>query len=251
MLNSTKANTAMVTSLKQKLKQHIIRHPKFQNFRKDEEGVAAIEFSIVALLLITLYIGLYEIALAYQAKGALTQSAVIASSFPTFELDLDETKLSDVMTAAAAVVQFPRSDPDKLTIRLYSLEEAPNGELLLVGQTSYNETSANAAGVGDLTQDDFNNINVNLDPGKGLVVAQVVYNYDFILSSRFIDGLVLQDIQYFNPRKNQGESLELNTSDGSYIRADFNCLRSGTGVGVYTCNASGITFPDPEVAGAD
>ena len=79
-------------------------------YSHNEKGTASIEFVLVAPLLIALYVGLYEVSIAYTVNGTVNRASEVAASFPTFEDSLNEVTLANIITASAAVMDYPNFD---------------------------------------------------------------------------------------------------------------------------------------------
>ncbi|MEP6343869.1 MAG: TadE family protein [Maricaulaceae bacterium] len=206
-----------------------------QSYRSQKDGTASIEFVLVAPIMIFLYIGLYELSAAYSVNGAINRSTEISASFPTFETEVDEQILANVMTASTAVIDYNSFNPDNLAIEIYSIEQvsATPTSRRIVGQASY--TGNNAAGIlPTLTASDFTNSLSSITPGKGFIVGQVGYLYEPSITNKFVKALTLSDSKIFNPRENEGAALIFTTLAGQE-RAKLNCSLSQDDA-TFTCN---------------
>ena len=195
-------------------------------FKSQRDGSASIEFVMIAPILIFLYIGLYEVSIAYSVNGSINRSTEIAASFPTFEEELNEEILSNVMTAATAVIDYSAFNPENLAIDIYSIEQQGStpDTRRLVGQASY--AGSNASGIrSDLEATDFENILSTIDAGNGFIVAQVAYLYEPSITNKFIQALTLTDRKILNPRENLGQALNVTAMNGSTSvdRVKLNC----------------------------
>jgi len=216
-------------------------HNLVKRYSKAKDGTATIEFVVIAPLLIFLYIGLYEISIAFTIDGTVNNSSQIASSFPTFEENLDEVKLANIMTASAAVLDYPNFDINNVAIDIYSIEQTgdTSNTRRLVGHAAYE--GSNATGIlPDLGINDFQSQNSTLTAGKGFIVAQVAYRYEPTISSRYVQAITLSDRKTFDPRKNQAASLNFTTTAGEE-RAILNCMPSSSGL--FSCSFTG-QLPD-------
>ncbi len=194
-----------------------------KQLRRSNEGSAAVEFVFVAPVLIFLYIGLYEVSIAFTVNGTINNSSEIAASFSTFEESLDEVNLANIMTASTAVLDYPNFDIENLSIDVYSVEQtgATANTRRIVGQASYEGSRANNIAP-DLALSDFQSQLSSLSAGNGFVVAQVAYLYEPSISSRFVQTVTLLDRKTLNPRENQGSALIVTTSTGQE-RAILDC----------------------------
>ena len=209
-------------------------------YSHNEKGTASIEFVLVAPLLIALYVGLYEVSIAYTVNGTVNRASEVAASFPTFEDSLDEVTLANIMTASAAVMDYPDFDIENLAIDIYSIEQvgATPDTRRLVGKASY-AGSAAGSHLPALTAANFAGTLTSLTAGNGFIVAQVAYGYEPTISTRFVDNITLQDRKILNPRENQGLALNVTTL-ADEERADLNCTQTDR---VFTCSFTG-SFPE-------
>lgn len=203
------------------------------HYSRDDTGTASIEFVLVAPLMIALYVGLYEISIAYTVNGTVNRASEIAASFPTFEEDLDEVILGNIMTASAAVMDYPNFNFDNLAIDIYSIEQEGDtpDTRRLVGKASYAGSEAGGH-LPTLSATDFSSTLTSLTAGNGFIVAQVAYGYEPSISTRFVDNIVLQDRKILNPREAQGRALNVTTATGEE-RADLVCTQTDR---VFTCS---------------
>jgi Flp pilus assembly protein TadG len=212
-----------------------------KRYRAEKDGSASIEFVFVAPILIFLYIGLYEVSIAFTVNGTVNNASEVAASFPTFEDELNEVNLAGIMTASTAVLDYPNFNIENLAIDIYSIEQTGDtaDTRRLVGQAAYEGN--NASGIlKDLTVTDFQSQLSSLTAGNGFIVAQVAYRYEPSISSRYIQNVTLLDRKTLNPRENQGAALNITTTSGQE-RAILNCTPSETGL--FSCSATG-QFPD-------
>ena len=163
------SNTKNLKAFRQTLKDRL------RQLRDDKSGVSAIEFAIIAMVLVWTYIGLYEVSLAYEANGAVNNASDVAASFPTFYDDLTPDDLSEIMTASVAVVNFSGVDKDRLTVRLFSIE-SNGGNLSIIGDAIYEGNLNNEPTQINSTY--LNNLNISLADGQGLIIAESSYAYN-------------------------------------------------------------------------
>ena len=222
------------------LNQHITRVKQaLTAYKKDHEGTATIEFVLIAPLLIFLYIGLYEISIAYTVNGAVNRSTEVVASFPTFEETLNETQVANIMTAAAAVLDYPSFDVDNLAIKFYSIEQVTNeaSSRRLVGRAIYEGGQAQGI-LPDQTAADFQSNLSSIGAGDGFVVASLAYKYEPAITTRYVQTVVLSDQKILNPRENQGQALVI-TSLAGVERADLNCNPAAAGSIAFNCTSGG------------
>lgn len=212
-----------------------------KRYRRERDGAASVEFVFVAPILIFLYIGLYEVSIAFTVNGTVNNASEIAASFPTFEEDLDEVTLGNILTASTAVLDYPNFNIENLAVDIYSVEQTGDtaDTRRLVGQASYEGSEASGI-LPDLTVSDFQSQLSSLSAGNGFLVAQVAYKYEPSITSRYVQTVTLLDRKTLNPRQNQGAALNVTTTAGQE-RAILNCTPDD--VGAFSCSFTG-QFPD-------
>lgn len=138
---------------------------------RDERGIAAAEFSILAPILIGLYFGLAEISRALQTQRHIHHSASVVGDLVTQVSAVDEDDMADLFAAALRVSQA--NNNSELVLRLTSYEKDDDDNVNIVGQAIYN------SGLEDLLlDDDAENLGAEfLNNASGTVIASVAYRY--------------------------------------------------------------------------
>ena len=227
-----------MTSLKRRL------HKAASAYKKNKEGTASIEFVLVAPLLIFLYIGLYGTSIAFTVNGSVNRASEVAASFPTFEEDLDNTIMSNIMTATIATLDYPNFDITKAAVKIYSIEQVDDtpASRRLVGKAFYE--GSNATGIlSDLTATDFQGNLLSLEADDGFIVAEVAYLYTPLISDLYIEQITLTDRKLLNPRENQGQALSIatvipSTNSSPEVTHERSILSCTPTDGVFSCDFS-------------
>ena len=210
-------------------------------YKAQKDGAASIEFVLIAPVLIFLYIGLFEVSIAYSVNGSISRSSEIAASFPTFEEELNEDIISNIMTAATAVIDYSSFNPNNLAIDIYSIEQQGNtaDTRRIIGQASY--TGSAATGIkSNLQASDFESILTTIGAGNGFIVAQVAYRYEPSITNKFVQALTLSDRKILNPRENLGRALNVTANNGGIDvdRAKLDCTLNAGNLG-FNCSFDG------------
>jgi Flp pilus assembly protein TadG len=211
-------------SLRTKLKTHF-RKPVSRlktrlsgsaaSLQKNEDGLAAIEFALLAPLLITMYFGLAEVASAISVNRAVSHATNVAGDLATQSTDIDKENLEDVLTATLRVMAIP--EPQKVTIQLDSWSRDVSGKDVLVGSATMN------AGASKLPS--FNVAKVDktlLNENSGIVVARVSYNYSPFKAMFFDSDITMSESFVLKPRRSSNV-----TFDGTAGKK-FTCSSNGT-----------------------
>jgi Flp pilus assembly protein TadG len=142
-------------------------------FRRDEEGIAAVEFAILAPMMIALYFGLVEISLFIHADKGVSHATNIAGDLATQLSVIDAADVEDVFSAAIATLALK---PEKITLlkgTLLSYEIDGSGNIAEIGKATL------GGGVSDV----YNPADIGprlLTAGSGALVAQLEYQYESV-----------------------------------------------------------------------
>jgi len=215
-----------IKSLKSRIDQLTAR------YQQDKDGTASIEFVLIAPVMIFLYIGLYELSLAFTANGAVNRASEVAASFPTFEQELDETIMSNIMTATIATLDYPNFDIENAAVKIYTIQQVDDtpASRRLVGKAFYEGMAAKGI-LSDLTAAAFQTNLSSLEAGDGFVVAEVAYVYKPVVSDLYVSEITLTDRKLLNPRENQGAALPIATT--TFERVSLGCTQTD---GVFNCS---------------
>lgn len=87
------------------------RDTMFSRFRRQEDGVAAIEFAFIAPLLVVFLLGTTSATQSLWAHGKIAQAGSVIGDLVTQESSLDDTTLRNIMKAAPVMIEpFPVGD---------------------------------------------------------------------------------------------------------------------------------------------
>ncbi|MGB6230387.1 MAG: TadE/TadG family type IV pilus assembly protein [Litorimonas sp.] len=189
-----------------------------QALAKDESGVAAMEFAIIAPLIIGLYLGLAELANVLSVERQVSHSASVAGDLATQVTQLTATDTSDMMSAVLRVAGV--RDTSDYVVHLESFERDSSGAVQSLGTVVYNQAketllpSFDSASLGtDMLSED-----------SGIVIARVAYRYrpfgftktggadqggSYLTSA----GVTLSETFLLKPRKSP--TLRVGTTDGT------------------------------------
>lgn len=185
-------------NLKQKLYTHSLRPiesmvRKSRSFKTDKSGVAAIEFAIIAPIMIGVYFGLAEVASAISVDRRVSHTANVVGDLATQTTELLNVDVEEVMAAAVRVLDLPNVNDVTIELRSYDLDA--NGNPRELGRATLNQGQ-------DLQP--FNPDTVDsriLNTTSGVVVARVAYSYTPLML-RFTDADInLRETFILKPRR--------------------------------------------------
>lgn len=173
----------------------------------DNRGVAAIEFALIAPIMISFYFGLSEISMAISADRDVTHGASVAGDLATQATELDRLDIEDIMNATIEVLNVRDADVADISIDLTSFQ--------MVGGTR--QTIGRARLGANLGAYNANSISNNmLNNTSGVVVARVRLAYS-PLTFKFMSNVNLDETFLLKPRK----SLAVPFNDGG--SSNFTC----------------------------
>lgn len=219
-----------------------IKAPLLRRLSKDRQGVAALEFALLAPMLITMYLGLAELSLGLSVDRKVSHSASVAADMATQVTEIDAELAAELFVAALEVSEI--DDPDNFTLHLESFTRNSSGDVVSLGAVWFNEGNLNtleSVNVGELDE-------TMLSGENGLMIARVAYNYKPLGYNRiqhqakreggsgikegrgFLDKTVtLSEVIMFTPRESKTVSFRSGTRDG------FSCKQQG---GRMDCDAA-------------
>lgn len=182
-----------------------IRMPAaFARLISESHGVSAVEFALVAPLMISLYLGCVGISdgVAVDRKVSLIAGTLAnltascsesnSSSGGCPNNDISTSEMSNIFAAASAIMTPYSSSPMKMTLSCIAI--ASDGTVTV----PWSEASGGAAKLTTFTFDSSDSVlKVN---GTQLIYAQVSYDYTPIVGTSFIPQLTLSDHMFMSPR---------------------------------------------------
>jgi len=167
----------------------MIFHRSVRKFCRDEGGAIAVEFAIVAPVLIMIFIGMVEFTEAFTINRKLAQSASTVSDLVAQETTVTSTQLSTIRDVATEIMK-PYQPPASLVI--LSVVEGSD-ETVRVAWS--NPSTAYAAGsTYALPQDNLT------EPNSSLIITEATYTFTPTISRFLVGTFTLTERAYFRPR---------------------------------------------------
>ena len=165
---------------------------KFKSFRQNKDGVAAIEFAVIAPLMVTLFFGAVELSDGLLADRKVTVVASSIADLISQDTQIDDAGMADVFKAAEAVI-VPYN-VSSLSIRVSSINVETDGTTDVGWSDGYN-TSAYAPGTNFALPTGIG------QPGGSVIVTEVSYDFQSILGQLIVGTVVLDDQFFARPRR--------------------------------------------------
>lgn len=161
---------------------------KLARFGRDRRGVSAIEFALVAPLMVALYLGCVELSdgIAVDRKVSLTAAAL--ANLTSESTALSSSDMTNIFNAASAIIQPYSAGNMKMTVSCLNIDANKN--------VTTKWTATSNGGVGGATS-----VPADLTVASTqLILAQVSYAYTPIVGYTISGTLTLSDKMYMMPR---------------------------------------------------
>jgi Flp pilus assembly protein TadG len=172
----------------------MFRRPMFllRAFARCRSGVAAVEFALIAPLMIATYYGSAELCNVLLADRKVTNVCAATTDLVAQATQLDNTQIGDIFEASSAIMEPYQTA--SLQIVVSSVVADQNGNTTIAWSDSYGG-GAHAAG------SDFALPDGLLLPGASVIVTEVSYTYTSPFGDLMRSGITLHDRFYERPRK--------------------------------------------------
>lgn len=170
------------------------RRHLLSRFWKDQRGVSAVEFALIAPVLITFYFGFAETTQAMMAKRRASHVASTIGDLVAQEQSVTNAEMTDLFTIGGTLLSpFPTTS---LKIRVTSVTaNATTGVVHVDWSDGYGGLAANTAGA------TYTGIPTGLiAAGQSLVISEVTYSYDSPIKKYVPNTLNWADKYYLRPR---------------------------------------------------
>jgi len=163
----------------------------------DNTGIAAIEFALIAPIMIGLYFGLSEISMIISADRAVSHSTSVAGDLATQSASINQAEIEDIMTATLAVLNITPNQLSNISVELNSYAKCANDDIINVG---YSRLGDPITAGGPETFDPSTLSNNMLNPNSGVVVARINRTYQ-PLTYFFVNNMTLNETFALKPRQ--------------------------------------------------
>jgi Flp pilus assembly protein TadG len=163
-----------------------------RSFKRDREGTSAIEFAILAPLLISLYFGCVEITDGIAADRKVTLTAGALANLTSQSQTISADGMTNILNASAAIIK-PYS-VGNLAATITCLKIDADGNAKVKWSATLNGTAR------------AENSSVTLPdaalaiPNSSLVWSEVTYNYTPVVGYTITGTLPLSDQMFMTPR---------------------------------------------------
>jgi len=215
----------MVKSIHTTLKSRLLSATT--RFVRAHDGIAAIEFAIIAPIMLFMYFGLAEIAAAISVDRQISHSANVAGDLATQSETVSAAEMSEIMTATMMVMGIGEGTKvdgakkkESITIEIASYARADDDSIIEKGK-------AVLKGTNGIDFPDFNAEKLDkriLSSSSGVVVARVNYVYEPLKLRYMPTDFSISEVFMLKPRKSI--NVEIGDSSGPI---EYSCDFSGAG----------------------
>lgn len=170
-----------------------------ERFRRDVEGIAAVEFALILPLLLGLYLGAIETATLYTVDHKVaTVASTVADLVSREKAEIKESTLDNYFEAAASIMQPYSTTGLVQTVSLLSID-ADGVATVSWSAASGAEEGREVDSVYPL--DATAKINILAREASGwLVVSEIEYPHQPIVGLVITDTIDIRHVEYFLPR---------------------------------------------------
>ena len=166
-------------------------------FRRDRRGVSAVEFALIAPVLITFYFGLAELTQAMMAERRAGHAAAAIGDLVAQSSSVTEAELDDIFKIAAKIIEpFPSTD---LKMRVTSISQSAGGTKTL--DWSEGSGMSGLTSVPTLPNGLIGN-------GQSVIISEVTYKYNSPVDYVVPNGISMAKTSYLRPRKSDKVALK-------------------------------------------
>lgn len=155
-------------------------------FAKDTGGLAAVEFALIAPIMLTLFLGVLEASDALSASRRTVLAVNTLTDLAAQETELDNDDITDLFIGVSKIID---QRDIEVTFRLASVSRDPDTDEIVV---DWSRDSNN--GTPYAPDSAFDNLSdpTLVDSSSSIIVGEVVYTYESALTNRIIGQLTFE-----------------------------------------------------------
>lgn len=192
----------------------------FRRFGQDRGGVSAVEFALIAPLLILAYVGLVHVTLALSADRKITSAAGTVADLIAQNDTVDSAIIADAIAAGQAIVQPFSADP--LQVRVTSIRSDAGGAVHFVWGDARGTAPRSAGDMPPLPPG-------VLLPEGGVVVVEVSYPFETPFSGVKFGNFNFTETAYMRPRRSQYVAMDTTQNNNPTVPDSGGTSGGGTG----------------------
>ena len=166
-----------------------------RSYRMAKDGVAAIEFALIAPVMLIMYMGMAEVTMLITTDRSVSHTAAVVADLVTQDDAIDDTEMEDILNAAIAVMGLNTQNTAKISIDVTSYKLDTNDNPVEIGYAKMGNgfsSPASASGASGTL----------LNQTSGLVIARIKYQYSSP-TNWFVRNPVLTETFMLKPRRSK------------------------------------------------
>ncbi|MEQ8403671.1 MAG: pilus assembly protein [Oceanicaulis sp.] len=161
-------------------------------FARDRRGVSALEFALIAPVMVLMYLGSAELTQALTVDRKVTGAANAVADLVAQDDFVTDAELGDIRAAAAAIIS--PQPADLLSLRITSVRMDADGEIYV----DWSESES----LPPLTDDTLPPLPAGLlSPMGSIVMAEAIFPYQSPFQKTLEGAVTLTDTAYLRPRR--------------------------------------------------
>jgi Flp pilus assembly protein TadG len=162
---------------------------RFRHAARDERGVSAVEFALLAPLMIMLYFGLVEVSDGVAADRKVSLTAAALANLTAQVTTISSSDMQNILDASTSIITPYNASYLKLAVACISIDANKKTTVKWSVSRNPNSQTVNPTVPADL-----------LVPNSQLVYAQASYAYTPIIGYTMTGTINLSDHMYMSPR---------------------------------------------------
>jgi Flp pilus assembly protein TadG len=163
-----------------------------KRFRTSESGVSAIEFALIAPVMLVMFFGVAEISNYILAARKVSSVASSMADLVTQDTVIDDDEMTDIMGVLNVILR--PFDPSTARVRITSVVADADGETTVAWSEARN-TAPRAENAPITVPDDL------VAPNQGIIMTEVSFTYTTLFGMYLNDGMTVDDTFYLKPRR--------------------------------------------------
>lgn len=161
-------------------------------FKREEKGVSAIEFAIIAPLMILLYLGSIDLSLAFSIDRKATSAASALADLVAQDDVITDGEIADILAAGEAILAPFPSAP--LTVRITSLLADGDGDIEVQWSDAQRRAPLPVGSAVEVPDG-------VLDANTSVIMVEVTYRHSPIFSQLGVSTFNITETFYLRPRR--------------------------------------------------
>jgi Flp pilus assembly protein TadG len=179
-----------------------------RGFRKNQSGVAAVEFALILPVMIAMFFGVVELSMALLARADVSVMASTAADLISQESAATATDLGNVY-AAAGTLLYPYYDPSvsgspKPTIRITSVIYDTVTKSTTAGKVDWTCTQTGSGTLSPASRAKGDTVTLPqalMTTSGSVIIAEVAYNYASPTTQIITGGISMTNNFWTKPRR--------------------------------------------------